>query len=132
MSPQPSPTHRSPANRKSSRFSQPEGVYLIQLIAKRIMFNLSPVLQTRWCAPEWRELYLRLPLAVILLSTDLDISPDSTALDISADLQEVARSPVAVVSSGVKSILDIGRYVPHHPHFFSILLSLTEIILLER
>lgn len=33
------------------------------------------------------------------------------ALDISADLQELTRCPVALVSSGVKSILDIGRYV---------------------
>ena len=33
------------------------------------------------------------------------------ALDISADLQELTRCPVGLVSSGVKSILDIGRYV---------------------
>lgn len=33
------------------------------------------------------------------------------ALDISADLQELSRCPLALVSSGVKSILDIGRYV---------------------
>lgn len=32
-----------------------------------------------------------------------------TALDISADLAELGRTPVAVVSAGVKSILDIGR-----------------------
>jgi pseudouridine-5'-phosphate glycosidase len=31
------------------------------------------------------------------------------SLDVSADLQELARTPVAVVSSGVKSILDIGK-----------------------
>lgn len=30
-------------------------------------------------------------------------------LDISADLQEMGRTPIAVVSSGVKSILDIPR-----------------------
>ncbi len=30
-------------------------------------------------------------------------------MDISADLEELARTPVAVVSAGVKSILDIGR-----------------------
>lgn len=30
-------------------------------------------------------------------------------MDISADLMELSRSPVMVVSSGVKSILDIGR-----------------------
>ncbi len=31
------------------------------------------------------------------------------SMDISADLQELANTPVAVVSAGVKSILDIGR-----------------------
>ena len=31
------------------------------------------------------------------------------SFDISADLQELSRTPVAVVSAGVKSILDIGR-----------------------
>lgn len=30
-------------------------------------------------------------------------------LDISADLTELGRTPIAVVSAGVKSILDIGR-----------------------
>lgn len=34
----------------------------------------------------------------------------SKAMDISADLQELARCPVGLVSAGVKSILDIGRY----------------------
>ncbi len=34
----------------------------------------------------------------------------SEAMDISADLQELARCPVGLVSAGVKSILDIGRY----------------------
>lgn len=32
-------------------------------------------------------------------------------MDISADLQELARCPVGLVSSGAKSILDIGRSV---------------------
>ena len=31
------------------------------------------------------------------------------ALDISADLMELGRTPVAVVCAGVKSILDVGR-----------------------
>ena len=31
------------------------------------------------------------------------------SLDVSADLTELGRSPVAVVCAGVKSILDIGR-----------------------
>ena len=30
-------------------------------------------------------------------------------MDISADLTELGRTPVAVVSAGIKSILDIGR-----------------------
>lgn len=30
-------------------------------------------------------------------------------LDISADLTELGRTPIAVISAGVKSILDIGR-----------------------
>lgn len=34
-----------------------------------------------------------------------------SALDISADLPELARCPVALISAGVKSILDIGRSV---------------------
>ena len=33
----------------------------------------------------------------------------SLALDISADLTELSRSPVAVLAGGIKSILDIGR-----------------------
>ena len=36
----------------------------------------------------------------------------SPALDISADLPELTRCPVALVSAGVKSILDVGRSVP--------------------
>ncbi|GIY84525.1 pseudouridine-5'-phosphate glycosidase [Caerostris extrusa] len=32
-----------------------------------------------------------------------------TSMDISADLHELSRTPIAVVSAGVKSILDIGR-----------------------
>lgn len=33
----------------------------------------------------------------------------SAGLDISADLTELGRTPITVVSAGVKSILDIGR-----------------------
>lgn len=32
-----------------------------------------------------------------------------TTMDVSADLEELGRTPVTVVSAGVKSILDIGR-----------------------
>jgi pseudouridine-5'-phosphate glycosidase len=41
-------------------------------------------------------------------------------MDISADLQELARCPVGLVSAGVKSILDIGRYT-FHEHMFNLL-----------
>ena len=43
-------------------------------------------------------------------------------MDISADLQELARCPVGLVSAGVKSILDIGRYYTLHEHLFNLLL----------
>lgn len=36
-----------------------------------------------------------------------------SAMDVSADLMELTRCPVGLVSAGVKSILDIGRYVTH-------------------
>jgi len=42
-------------------------------------------------------------------------------MDISADLQELARCPVGLVSAGVKSILDIGRY-NFHKHIFNLML----------
>lgn len=32
------------------------------------------------------------------------------AMDVSADLPELSKCPVGLVSAGVKSILDIGRY----------------------
>lgn len=35
---------------------------------------------------------------------------ESAAMDISADLQELTKCPVGLVSAGVKSILDIRRY----------------------
>lgn len=34
---------------------------------------------------------------------------DLVAMDVSADLPELTRCPVGLVSAGVKSILDIGR-----------------------
>ena len=36
-------------------------------------------------------------------------SPFKDSMDVSADLTELGRTPVAVVCAGVKSILDIGR-----------------------
>ena len=61
-----------------------------------------------------------------IVSTSL---PHYTAMDVSADLTELGRTPVAVVCAGVKSILDIGRTLEvlvcsvvydcitcHHPH----------------
>ena len=44
-------------------------------------------------------------------SQRLRLNLPSIALDISADLPELTRCPVALVSAGVKSILDIGRFV---------------------
>lgn len=44
------------------------------------------------------ENYVRLRLVLLTL-----------ALDISADLDELGRTPVAVISSGAKAILDLGR-----------------------
>ena len=32
-----------------------------------------------------------------------------STMDISADLTELGRTPVAVISAGIKSVLDIGR-----------------------
>ena len=47
----------------------------------------------------------------ILISDRSTIRNASKAMDISADLQELARCPVGLVSAGVKSILDIGRLI---------------------
>ena len=47
----------------------------------------------------------------------------SPALDISADLTELGRTPIAVVSAGVKSILDIGRTLEFLVRILIILLS---------
>lgn len=43
------------------------------------------------------------------MSTHTCMYTHTTALDVSADLTELGRTPVAVVCAGVKSILDIGR-----------------------
>lgn len=45
-------------------------------------------------------------------------------LDISADLTELGRTPIAVVSAGVKSILDIGRTLEFLVRILRIMLSL--------
>ena len=42
------------------------------------------------------------------------------AMDISADLQELTRCPVGLVSSGVKSILDIGRFMTSSYFFLTV------------
>jgi pseudouridine-5'-phosphate glycosidase len=42
-------------------------------------------------------------------SNGLMYLPPQEAMDVSADLHELTRCPVGLVSSGVKSILDIGR-----------------------
>jgi hypothetical protein len=42
-------------------------------------------------------------------SNGLMYLPPQKAMDVSADLHELTRCPVGLVSSGVKSILDIGR-----------------------
>lgn len=57
---------------------------------------------------------LSVPLTVDVnpcqLSTFISISVNNgVAMDASADLTELGRTPVAVVCAGVKSILDIGR-----------------------
>lgn len=43
------------------------------------------------------------------LADGIFILSSLTAMDISSDLVELGRTPVAVVSAGVKSILDIPR-----------------------
>jgi pseudouridine-5'-phosphate glycosidase/pseudouridine kinase len=52
----------------------------------------------------------------------------SEAMDISADLQDLARCPVGLVSAGAKSILDIGRYTLTLQRYFK---SVTELIHLQ-
>ncbi len=42
-----------------------------------------------------------------------------STMDVSADLTELSRTPIAVVSAGVKSILDIPRTLEVNAHFCS-------------
>lgn len=51
-------------------------------------------------------------------------SRSTAAMDISADLHELARCPVGLVSAGVKSILDIGRCVMQHMILYPLLYRL--------
>ena len=44
-----------------------------------------------------------------LLTTPLISLHSIPAMDVSADIVELGRTPIAVVCAGVKSILDIGR-----------------------
>jgi len=50
---------------------------------------------------------------------------DIAAMDVSADLTELGRTPVTVVSAGIKSILDIRRTLEY-------LVSMQRSCLLER
>ena len=47
------------------------------------------------------------------------------AMDVSADLTELGRTPVAVVSAGIKSILDIGKTLEYLVRNSKILCCLT-------
>jgi len=66
---------------------------------------LSPGYQARWCSPWRRELSVIIIRPIRHVRTKLLFQ----AMDVSADLQELARCPVGLVCAGVKSILDIGR-----------------------
>ena len=46
-------------------------------------------------------------------------------MDVSADLTELGRTPVAVVSAGIKSILDIGKTLEYLVRNSKILCCLT-------
>lgn len=51
-------------------------------------------------------------------------------MDISSDLTELGRTPVAVICAGVKSILDIPRTLEYLvPNYFCVDNNITEIIL---
>ena len=48
---------------------------------------------------------------------------DILAMDVSADLTELGRTPVAVVSAGIKSILDIGKTLEYLVRYIKIVLK---------
>jgi len=47
------------------------------------------------------------------------------AMDVSADLREFGRTPVTVVSAGIKSILDIGRTLEYLVSVLTIILIIS-------
>jgi pseudouridine-5'-phosphate glycosidase len=47
-------------------------------------------------------------------------------MDISADLTELGRTPVAVVCAGVKSILDIGRTLEYLASVINVVLTIKQ------
>lgn len=53
---------------------------------------------------------VRISMPIIFFMSAESVLPFPTAMDVSADLHELSRCPVGLVSAGVKSILDIGRY----------------------
>ena len=48
-------------------------------------------------------------ISVVSLHSLMVATFAAAAMDVSADLRELGRTPVSVVSAGIKSILDIGR-----------------------
>jgi len=55
-----------------------------------------------------------------------------TAMDVSADLTELGRTPVTVVSAGIKSILDIGRTLEYLVSVVASLISVRSLMFLHR
>ena len=64
----------------------------------------------------------------LLISTFTFIVYNVTAMDISADLTELGRTPVTVVSAGIKSILDIGRTLEYLVSVFTPLTCLCSVM----
>ncbi|CAL5353944.1 unnamed protein product [Camellia sinensis] len=69
---------------------------------------VGPLAGRTWFAP----LVDLLPLGFSLCSFNHTCS-SNRAMDVSSDLTELGRTPVAVISAGVKSILDIPRTLEH-------------------